>query len=132
MAQRDADQQFHTQEKWTANNSLKWTPNSFLPNLLSKVPPLLDNTDTPRGSRKKITLERSFDKFPWMYNRRTLDKLDKDCDTIKTDKDKSKILRKLVKKAKRSQTGGHMRSTGSPSNTMNTSKGLSNLSAYNS
>lgn len=59
-----------------ATNSLKWNPNSFMPTLLNSEKPLLDNTNTPRAAKRAITLERSFDKFAWMYNRTTLDKFD--------------------------------------------------------
>lgn len=48
--------------RYTATNSLKWDPNNFLPKLLTKTKPLNDTTHTPRGTKKKITLERCFDK----------------------------------------------------------------------
>ena len=47
-----------------------------MPTLLGKVTPQLDNTNTPRGAKRAITLERSFDKFAWMYTRNNLDTLD--------------------------------------------------------
>lgn len=55
--------------RYTATNSLKWNPNSFLPSLLTNTKPLNDTTCTPRGAKKRITLERCFDKQPWIYNR---------------------------------------------------------------
>lgn len=55
--------------RYTATNSLKWNPNCFLPKLLQTTTPLNDRTNTPRGLRKSITLERCFDKQPWIYNR---------------------------------------------------------------
>jgi|TARA_B110000305_G_C18983678_1_gene422799 hypothetical protein len=38
--------------RYTATNSLKWTPNNFLPKLLTKTKPLNDTTGTPRGTKK--------------------------------------------------------------------------------
>ena len=62
--------------RYTATNSLKWTPNNIMPTLLSnhdvktkESPFLLDNSNTPRGAKRAITLDRNFDKFAWMYNR---------------------------------------------------------------
>lgn len=63
-----------------------------MPTLLNSDKPLIDNTNTPRGAKRAITLERSFDKFAWMYNRTTLDKFDGT--QIAKDKGKSKILKK--------------------------------------
>jgi hypothetical protein len=58
-------------ERYLATNSKKWDPNNFFPKLLGtiNVDPLLDNTNTPRGVKKAITLDRCFDKQPWIYNR---------------------------------------------------------------
>jgi hypothetical protein len=56
-----------------ATNSLKWDPNNFLPTLLNKTQPLLDRTHTPRGARKAITLERNWDKEPWMHTRTNME-----------------------------------------------------------
>lgn len=55
--------------RYTATNSLKWDPNNFMPTLLHDTAPLNDVTLTPRGQKRAITLERCFDKQPWMYNR---------------------------------------------------------------
>ena len=62
-------------QRYFATNSLKWDQNNFYPSLLGKTGgpfeagPLLDNTHTPRGAKKAITLERAFDRVPWMHNR---------------------------------------------------------------
>lgn len=55
--------------KYMALNAKKWDPPTFLPNLLHNTVPLLDNTNTPRKAKRAITLDRSFDREPWMYNR---------------------------------------------------------------
>lgn len=66
--------------KYMATMSKKWNPNNFFPTLLgagppdyenSNLKPLLDNSNTPRGAKKAMTLERNFDTFAWMYNRTT-------------------------------------------------------------
>lgn len=51
----------------------------------------MDNTHTPRGSRKAITLDRAFDHDPWIYNKSGLTLLS---EAVK-DKDKAKILKRL-------------------------------------
>ena len=83
---------------WRLSNPYKWTPNNYLPNLLNKVSPLNDNSHTPRSAKRIISLERTNDKFAWMYTRNNLEALDAKGDAIKFDKDKSKTLKKLLKK----------------------------------
>jgi hypothetical protein len=85
--------------RYLATNSLKWNPNSFMPTLLHSEKPLLDNTNTPRGQKRAITLDRCFDKFAWMYNRTSPDRFDGH--QIAKDKAKSKILRKQLKKSRK-------------------------------
>jgi hypothetical protein len=51
------------QTRYLATNSLKWDPNNFMPTLLNSEKPLLDNSNTPRGAKRAITLERTFDSF---------------------------------------------------------------------
>jgi len=53
-----------------AINSLKWNPNSFANNFIDNTAPLLDRTHTPRGAKKAIALERTFDKEKWYYPRK--------------------------------------------------------------
>jgi hypothetical protein len=77
-------------------------------------PFLLDNSNTPRGAKRAITLERNFDTFAWMYNRKHGDSLKVGSDTITKDKEKSKVLKKLIKSKKRSIRRG----SGSPRNSM--------------
>lgn len=84
-----------------ATNSLKWDPNNFMPTLLHSEKPLLDNTNTPRAAKRAITLERSFDKFAWMYNRNTLENFNNGFQITK-DKNKSKILKKQIRNKKKS------------------------------
>jgi hypothetical protein len=55
---------------------------------------MLDNTHTPRGSRKAITLERNFDHDPWMHNKCGLSLLTE----AGKDKEKAKVLKKLKRK----------------------------------
>lgn len=84
-----------------AINSLKWDPNNFMPTLLHGEKPLLDNSNTPRGAKRAITLERSFDTFAWMYNRNTLEGFNNGFQIAK-DKNKSKVLKKQIKQKKKS------------------------------
>ena len=96
-----------------ATNSKKWCPNNFFPTLLgagppdykdSNLKPLLDNSNTPRGAKKAMTLERNFDTFAWMYNRTQADNFANDLVSnvqpsfeVKRDQNKSKVLRKQIK-----------------------------------
>ena len=60
-------------EKYICTNSLVWSPNQFSPEIIgnkNETPLLLDRTATPRGFMKAISLERTFDRYPWMYNRK--------------------------------------------------------------
>lgn len=62
-----------TNEKYICTNPLVWNPNQFSPELIgnkNETPLLLDRTHTPRGFAKANSLERSFDRYPWMYNRK--------------------------------------------------------------
>ena len=79
--------------------------------------------NTPRGVKRACTLERSKDRFPWMHSRRSMGLLDGKMDLIKKDKEKSKILKKLIRTQKK-KLAGHTMSDGIPSITLNTSKGL--------
>ena len=84
---------------YKAATGLKWNPNSFLPNLLSsKNETLNDGTHTPRGAKRAITLERSFDKQPWMHNRSHGNNFDPNYGTsIFKDKLKAKVLKKKLR-----------------------------------
>ena len=60
--------------RYMPTNSLKWDPNNFAPTLLQQnYVPLMDNTMTPRGQKKAIALERTFDNFAFMYNRNNME-----------------------------------------------------------
>lgn len=86
--------------RYTATNSLKWDPNNFMPTLLHDTAPLDDTTLTPRGQKRAITLERCFDKYPWIYNRTQsahFSGLGQGGDIIKKDKDKNKVLKKKLR-----------------------------------
>ena len=51
-----------------------WEPNNFTMQQFTKQTPLLlDRTHTPRGTKRAITLERTFDKDIWLYNKASLD-----------------------------------------------------------
>lgn len=78
-----------------------WNPNMFFPKLLGQdnITPLLDNTHTPRGARKAITLERTFNLFPWMYNRNHSELFQSDA--IKNDKKKATILKKQIRQKRK-------------------------------
>ena len=64
------------EDTWRINNPFKWTPNNHVPMVLREETPLLDNSNTPRGAKRKITLERSFDRFAFMYTRNSPDSFD--------------------------------------------------------
>lgn len=80
-----------------------WSPNNFSMNQLqTKTPMLLDRSNTPRGAQRAITLERTFDKDIWVYNKKSLDEL-----ATSTQKDvkrgkfyKRKIMRIRRKRSK--------------------------------
>lgn len=70
-------------------------PNNFSLNILQEVKPLLDNSNTPRGAKKAITLERNFDHDVWIYNKNHMDEFTKTAKDVKKGKlFKKKILRK--------------------------------------
>ena len=73
-----------------------WRPNSYFPKLLSNTKPLLDRTNTPRGTLRAITLERNFAKEKWLYNKKDLD--DFDPNKSKRDIDRSKSLKRLTRR----------------------------------
>lgn len=50
----------------------KWNSNNFYPKLLQNTKPLIDNTHTPRGAKKAITLDRNFDRDIWVYNKNSM------------------------------------------------------------
>ena len=50
-----------------------WEPNNFtMQQFQTKTPLLLDRTHTPRGAKRAITLERTFDKDIWVYNKNSM------------------------------------------------------------
>mmetsp|Transcript_15843 Transcript_15843/g.24375 ORF Transcript_15843/g.24375 Transcript_15843/m.24375 type:complete len:80 (+) Transcript_15843:669-908(+) len=75
--------------RYMPKNDNVWNPNQFFPKLLGQdnQQPLLDNTHTPRGASKAIALDRSFNRFAWMYNRASSEAFDSEA--IKADKKKS-------------------------------------------
>lgn len=95
-------------QRYFCTNSEKWDPNNFFPTLLGKTgtkfasPPLLDNTHTPRGAKKAITLERAFDRVCWMHNRTSSEGFDQF--TIKRDQNKSKMLKKIRRAGSRTRS----------------------------
>lgn len=96
----DPRKHIQSQKEWRATNPHKWTPNNYMPNLLSFTRPLMDGTHTPRGARKAITLERTFDKNAWMYNRNTCEDFNPKAQITK-DKHKSRVLRKIIRNRKK-------------------------------
>jgi len=75
----------------------KWQANSFKPEIFTLVKPLIDNTNTPRGARKAITLERNFDKDIWVYNKKSMD----DFSQALKDQKRGKIIGKKIRKDRR-------------------------------
>jgi hypothetical protein len=62
----------------------------------------MDNTMTPRGQKKSITLERSFDKFAFMYNRNNMESFSGvGSFQIEKDKKRSKMLKKTIRMKKK-------------------------------
>ena len=67
-------------------------PNNFSLKVLQDMKPLIDNSHTPRGVKKLITLERNFDHYPWVYNKQHLELFSETTRDIK----KGKTLRRKV------------------------------------
>ena len=63
-----------------------------------KTPLLLDRSNTPRGALKAITLERTFDKDIWLYNKKTLDDL---ASSTAKDTKLGKIYKRRILRKKR-------------------------------
>ena len=80
-------------------NSLKWDPTNVTPEIFSEITPLLDRTHTPRGVKKLLTLERSFDKDWWIPNRMHVENFGKIA--IGKDLFKGKMLERYVRRKKR-------------------------------
>ena len=76
-----------------------WRSNSFMPDILSVVPPLNDRSNTPRGALRAITLDRNFSKEKWLYNKNQLDGFDPE--KSKRDLERSKTLKKISKRQQR-------------------------------
>ena len=74
--------------------SSEWKHNSFAPGVFRMTSPLLDNSNTPRGAKRLITLERNLDKDPWIHNKSDLGNFEE----AKKDKKKAKLLKILKKK----------------------------------
>ncbi len=88
-----------------------WNHNDFSLNLIQKQTPLLlDRSNTPREAQRLITLERTFDKDIWLYNKKTLDEL-----ATSTARDiklgKTYKRRILKKKRQRSKSGASKSAT---------------------
>lgn len=95
-------------ERYICTNSLVWSPNRFSPEIIgnkNETPLLLDRTATPRGFTKAISLERTFDRYPWMYNRKNSSNFDNGIGSnIILDKQKSSVLKKKLRQARLSQS----------------------------
>ena len=93
----------------------KWQANSFKPEIFTLVKPLIDNSNTPRGARKAITLERNFDRDMWVYNKKSLDDFSHALKDQKRGKLIAKKIRKEKRKRQRSMSGSYNGSrSGSP------------------
>lgn len=62
-------------DRYMPINSLKWNPNSFVPDIIFKTSPLNDRSTTPRSAAKAIALERTFDRDLWIPNKYNCDLL---------------------------------------------------------
>ena len=82
-----------------AINSAKWDPNSFSPELLNQVVPLLDRTHTPRGAQKLLTLDRNWDRELWIHNRKHSDSFEEI--PVSKDKIRGKFLERTIRRKKR-------------------------------
>ena len=97
-----------------------WNPNNYSLNLIQgKTPLLLDRTHTPRGTKKAITLERTFDKDIWVYNKRSLDELASS--TLK-DVKRGKMYKKKIMKIKRQRSKSMNKSARSGSLSMSATR----------
>ena len=79
-----------------------WQPNGFFPSLLSPTKPLLDRTNTPRGALRAITIDRTFTKEKWLYNKKDLDEFNPN--QSKKEIDRSKSLRRLTKRQEKQKS----------------------------
>ena len=79
-----------------------WSPNNFLPNLLSNTKPLLDRSNTPRSAARAIACERNFSAQKWLYNKKDLDMFDPR--QSKRDIERSKTLKRLSKRQEKQRT----------------------------
>jgi hypothetical protein len=62
---------------------------------------LNDNTMSTEQARRAIRCERSNDKYAWMPTRRSLEPLDANGTQIKHDKERGKLLRKILRRQRR-------------------------------
>ena len=81
-------------ESHISKTTAKWDPNNFHPNIIQDVKPLLDNSNTPRGAKKAITLERNFDHDMWVYNKASMHGFE---DAAK-DAKRGKLLARKIRK----------------------------------
>ena len=75
-----------------------WNPGNELPRIFNKYDPDMsqERIKTPRSVNKILSLDRTRNENPWIYNSTHLKSFNpKD---IKVDKDKGKVLKKLKKK----------------------------------
>ena len=80
-----------------ARTTSKWDPNKFTGGMLYMTKPLLDNSNTPRGAKKAITLERVFDRDMWVYNKSNLGGFSE----AMKDQKRGKTIGKMIRKKKR-------------------------------
>lgn len=79
-----------------------WNPNTFSLNLVqSQTPLLLDRSNTPRGAQRAITLERTFDKDIWVYNKKTMDEL---ASSTAIDVKRGKFYKRKIMRIKRKRS----------------------------
>ena len=95
----DGEGKFPLFETKVTRSDRVWEPNNFtMQQLQHKTPLLLDRTHTPRGAKRAITLERTFDKDVWVYNKNSLDDLQ--TSTVRDIK-KGKAYKKRILRRKR-------------------------------
>ena len=89
--------------RYLAVNPLKWSPTSTLPEVFNRKASMCSDCDTPRTTKKKISLERSFNRSPWLHSKNNLHKFD-DKTQLTRDKEQAKIIKKILRRKRKNQS----------------------------
>ena len=79
----------------------------------------MDRTHTPRGTKRAITLERTFDKDIWVYNKRSMDEL---ASSTMKDVKRGKFYKKKIMRIKRQRSKSMNKSARSGSLSMSATR----------